>query len=95
MSGVRRPFKVTYHYSGCRRHDPETGALWIDTSHPINGKSSSHDPAKVEAIAREVSRRGGRAEVTHVDPTTGAVTHILTAEPFEVALIEMTAEMTR
>jgi hypothetical protein len=91
--GLRRPFKVTFHYDGCLRHDPETGAPWIDTDHPIDGKQSSHEQAKVERTAREVSRRGGRAEVTHVDPGTGAVTPILTLAPFEVALAEMTAEV--
>jgi hypothetical protein len=89
----RRPYKVAYHYDGTRNHDPETGALWIDTTTPIDGKSSHTEQAAAEKLARDVSRRGGRAEVTHVHPDTGAATILLTLAEFEVALAEMTAEV--
>jgi len=89
----RRPYKVAYHYPGTRMCDPVTGAIWIDTERPIDGKASSHERAKVERFARDVSRRGGRAVVTYVDPDTGAVTHILTLAEFETALAEMAAEV--
>lgn len=94
--GVRRPWKMRFHYDGTKvaSGDPEMlGAYTIDTTRPIDAVSAHADREVAEDAAQMVSRNGGRASVSYRDPATGVETVVATYAPFEVALAELTAEV--
>lgn len=80
--GLKRPYKVTYHY------DPSP-----DRAQGLDGTESSHDLCKVRELARVVSRAGGTARVWTTDPTTGEVYTLRTYQPFEAALEDLVQEV--
>lgn len=80
--GLKRPFKVTYHY------DPS-----VHRAQPIDGTESSHELCKVRELARTVSRAGGTARVWTRDPTTGEDYTLHTYQPFEAALDALVSDV--
>jgi hypothetical protein len=76
--GLKRPFKVTYHYHPS-----------VERAQPVDGTESSHDLCKVREIARVVSRAGGTARVWTCDPTNGDDYTLRTYHPYQVALEDL------
>jgi hypothetical protein len=76
--GLKRPFKVTYHY------DPSPAR-----AQTIDGTESSHDLSKVRELARTVSRAGGWARVWTCDPTNGEEYTLRSYAPYESALNDL------
>lgn len=52
---------------------------------PVEATNSYSDGDTADRHAREISRRGGRAEVIHVDPVSSERSIIRTYEPGEVS----------
>lgn len=93
--GIKRQWKVDFHYDGTKDYgdpmDPNRveGAYTIDTSRPINARSSHNDEASAHDAARTVSRNGGTATVSHRDSVTGEERVVREYSSYEVAMEEL------
>lgn len=90
--GTRRPWKLYFHHDGTKvfSNDEATlDAYVIDTSRPIDGKSSHTRRDDAESAARQVSRNGGSARIMLRDNSTGAEQEVRTYAPYEAAMDEL------
>lgn len=95
--GVKRPWKVDFHYDGTKTfpnsgsEDPDVdpGAYVIDTTRPIDSRQSSADESTAHRSAEQVSRNGGTARVIYQDPVTKHEKLIREYAPYESAMDEL------
>lgn len=89
---AKRPWKVYFHHDGTKAFSPGESmpeVYVIDRSRPIDGMSSHCSEAAADAAAQRVSRNGGRARITLLDPPSGTETEIRTYTPYQVALDDL------
>lgn len=89
---TKRPWKVHFHHDGTKafcQDESMPEAYVIDTSRPIDGKSSHCSEDAADAAARKVSRNGGSARITLRDQLSGAEFEIHTYTPYQVAMDDL------
>lgn len=90
--GNLRPWKVYFHHDGTKTFSNDeavSGSYAIDTSRPIDGKSSHATEGAAEAAARQVSRNGGSARITLHNSITGVEREVRVYAPYEVAMEDL------
>lgn len=90
--GRQRPWKVYFHHDGTKKFSSDEamqGSYTIDTSKPIDGKSSHATEAEATATAVRVSRNGGEARIMLYNSTTGVESPISAYGPYEVAMVDL------
>lgn len=95
--GHQRLWKVHFHHDGTKTFSTEESmpdSYTVDTSRPIDGKSSHATEAAAHTTARQVSRNGGNARITWRDTITGVETEIRDYAPYEAAVEDLVSPVT-
>ncbi len=96
--GHQRPWKVYFHHDGTKaygRDESMPESYTIDTSRPIDGKSSHATEGDAEVAARRVSRNGGNARIMLHESMTGIESEIRVYAPYEAAMEDLASTVCR